>query len=125
MHAGSGPRISSAAPSCRDRPEVPHARRPQRSALAAGIQAQHGPRQSLAEPHIAAAADSTRRSLLVAAPTAAAVFGGLLDTRPAEAIREIDTPDGRRVQARPDLYWSGACAPWRLCVVEAGRHPRD
>jgi len=101
MHAWSRPRVSSAAPSRRDRPEVARAPRPQRSALSAGIQAQHGPRQSPAETHVAApAADSTRRALLVSAPTAAAVIGGLLDARPAEAIKEIDTPDRRRVQAR-------------------------
>ena len=94
MHARRGPRVAGAAPSCNEQPAVEH---PRRSAPSAAVRTHQAGRQAPSETQ-AAAADNTRRALLVAAPTAA--ISGLLEARPADAIKEIKTPDGRQVQAR-------------------------
>ena len=49
-------------------------------------------------PNTPSSADSTRRSVL-AAPAAAGLANWLLVAQPGEAIREVETPDGRSVQA--------------------------
>ena len=51
-----------------------------------------------ASPDAVSTADSARRSALIA-PAVAGLGSWLFNAQPCEAIKEVETPDGRRVQA--------------------------
>ena len=115
MHLRRSSSVASSAPFHEEAPEVVPASR-QRSARSAAGCARNGASESRSDAE-SAATQRTRRSLLVAAPTAAAAVGVLLDARPAEAIKEVDTPDGRRVQARASAgqaFVRHSGSQWRL-----------